>query len=519
MIVLIGFMAAGKSTVGSRLAERLGLPFVDVDEVLAAEAGVPIAAIFATSGESSFRARERAVSARVLEGPEAVVALGGGAVTDPATRARLAECGAVVAHLDVTLEEALRRAPDDGTRPLLAGDTEALYRRRRDVYFRCADVTLDTTGISPEVAAGLLDEVTRRGAPVVRTRGGSYPILVGDGLVDHVAAFVPRARAAEQALVVTHTGLVDAASGAIASLEDAGLPVHVVEVPEGEASKSLDSAARLYDEFARLAARRHDLVVAFGGGVISDLGGFVASTFNRGMPLVTVPTTLLGQVDAAIGGKTGINLARGKNLVGTFHQPVLVLCDVSLLRTLGDEEFRSGLAEVIKYGFIADPEILEVVEARAPDLWARDPDALKQIVGLSAAIKARVVSGDERETGERAILNYGHTFGHAIEQSRGYGDVRHGEAIAVGMMAAAHLARRLGRIDDDAVARHRRVLESVGLPVTATLERSGLEAAWLRDKKFRAGVRFVLLAEIGRAETGVAVSPEDLDWVLERLKS
>ncbi|HYO60974.1 MAG TPA: 3-dehydroquinate synthase family protein, partial [Actinomycetota bacterium] len=268
-----------------------------------------------------------------------------------------------------------------------------------------------------------------------------------------------------------------------------------------------------------LGAHRHDLVVAIGGGVVTDLGGFVASTYHRGMAVVHVPTTLLGQVDAAIGGKTAVNLPQGKNLVGTFHQPRAVVCDVSVLRTLPREEVAAGLAEVVKYGFIEDQDLLGVVEARAGDVFAADPGVLVEIVRRSAAIKAAIVAKDETEGGPRAHLNYGHTFGHAMEHvTAGTGaPLRHGEAVALGMMTAAYAAHQLGRIDEAAVATHRRVLEAARVPVSATFHLADLEEAWRHDKKYRRGVRFVLLAGLGRPEAGVEIDRGTLEKALRRL--
>jgi 3-dehydroquinate synthetase len=230
-----------------------------------------------------------------------------------------------------------------------------------------------------------------------------------------------------------------------------------------------------------------------------------------------VATSLLAQVDAAIGGKTGVNLARAKNLVGTIHQPAVVVCDVDLLATLPRAELVSGLAEVVKYGLIAEPDLLETITTRAGDILAAEPGALVEIVARSAAIKARIVAADERERGERAHLNYGHTFAHAFEHSSGYGVLRHGEAVALGMMAAAHLAHVLGRLPAETVEEHRTALASAGLPTSAAFDPGQLEGAWRLDKKYRRGVRFVLLSELGRPEAGVAAAPAAVHEAIQRL--
>ncbi|MGI8774239.1 MAG: 3-dehydroquinate synthase, partial [Actinomycetota bacterium] len=254
-------------------------------------------------------------------------------------------------------------------------------------------------------------------------------------------------------------------------------------------------------------------------GVVGDLAGFVASTYARGLALVQVPTSLLAQVDASIGGKTAVNLAAGKNLVGTFHQPLAVVADIDTLATLPEEEFVSGMAEVIKYGLIAEPDLLGYVTGNSDALKRRDPAVLQEIVARSAAIKAGIVASDETEQGRRAYLNYGHTFAHAIEHLHGYGALRHGEAVALGMMAAASLARELGHLDDDDVRLHRRSLQALGLPVSAPLEVDDLAVAWQRDKKYRDGVRFVLLQRIGSPVAGIEADRDTIRVALERMTS
>jgi 3-dehydroquinate synthase/shikimate kinase/3-dehydroquinate synthase len=528
MIVLVGFMGAGKTSVGRLLAQHLGLPFVDTDSIVETDAGKSIASIFTDDGEAAFRALERGVVALTLAGPDAVVALGGGAVTDPATCTDLE--WTTVIHLDAPYAESMRRIGADPGRPLLTfADPKALYGERRVVYERVADVTVDT---SQRTAEEVVHEIVARLEPtgsagsddvrrvVVGLGARSYEVSVGAGVTGRADQLLPDTPGAEQVMVVMHPSLERMSGSLLSSLEARGLNVHVVAVPEGEDAKSLETAEALYARFGDADAHRGDLVVSFGGGVICDVAGFVASTYNRGMPVVHVPTTLLAQVDAAIGGKTGVNTNHGKNLVGTFYQPVAVLCDVSLLADLSDEELRSGLAEVCKYGFIADPSLLELLEQRRAGVFARDPEVMMEIVARSAAIKAEIVADDELETtGRRAHLNYGHTFAHAIETTAGFGTVRHGEAVAIGMMAAAYLARELDRLDDDAVMVHRRILGSLGLPVTATLDVEALEQTWKRDKKYRGGVRFVLLSGIGRPESGIEAPRDAVVRAVERLKS
>jgi shikimate kinase / 3-dehydroquinate synthase len=513
VIVLVGFMGAGKTTVGRILAGDLGGAFVDTDDVIAQQAGMSVRAIFDAWGESGFRQFERSVVAEALAGPDGVIGLGGGALTDDGTRRALEEREElIVVHLDVSFDEAMRRVGGDEGRPMLtAGDPRLLYESRRALYEEAATFTVPTDGMRPDaVARAIAAHIGETAAPLVRgvpvsAPGGSYEVVVGAGLLGDLARFIPEIERAEKAFVITHPELRHLADPIVAGLE---MPVEVIDIPAGEASKSLETAHEVYARLAGGAAHRSDLVLGVGGGVVTDIAGFVASTFNRGMRVVHVPTSLLAQVDAAVGGKTGVNLAEGKNLVGTFHQPVAVVCDTRTLRTLPEAELRSGMAEVVKYGLIADPDLLELVTDKAADLFARDERLLLEIVARSVAIKAAIVSEDEREGGRRAVLNYGHTFAHAIEQTSGFEGFRHGEAVAVGMMAAAWLARLLDRLDEEGVAAHRRALEAIELPTTALLDLDRLEQAWKRDKKYDRGVRFVLLSRIGHAEYGIT-APRD----------
>jgi 3-dehydroquinate synthase len=458
MIVLIGFMGAGKTTTGRLLAERLGLPFFDTDALIAGRAGRSISDLFSEHGEATLRTMEREIVAEALTGPDAVVSLGGGAITDPTTCAAL-EWHTVI-HLDVDYPQAMRRVGHDPGRPMLHfADPRALFDARAPIYARLATHVVDMNDTTTEDAVEEIVRVTGLSLPTgparvtvgVGKRG--YPVIVGPDVADDVGNLVDLGTA-RRATVITHKTLAEMAKPLVDSLSDAGLEVELLTVPEGEAAKSLEVAGELLERMAHSGLRRDDLVVGFGGGVVCDLAGFVASTYHRGVSVVQVPTTVLAQVDAAIGGKTAVNLASGKNLVGTFHQPVAVICDVSFLRSLPDEEVRSGLAEVVKYGLIADPSLLEMVSDQAAALIARDEEAFASVVRRSVAIKAAVVAADEREEGGREVLNYGHTFGHAIEHTTG---MRHGEAIAVGMVAAAHLAVDLGLLPEEGIEFHRAI--------------------------------------------------------------
>lgn len=334
----------------------------------------------------------------------------------------------------------------------------------------------------------------------------SYAIHVGSGILGQLGSLLAAAGSG-RAVVIADVAVVEPhAATVVAGLEQAGLDANLLTVPSGEASKSLVEAGRLWESLAQLGIDRQTVVVAVGGGVVGDLAGFVAAGFARGIPCWQVPTTLVAQVDSAIGGKTGINLRAGKNLVGAFWQPRGVIADIDTLATLPNREFISGLAEVVKYGMILDADFFAWLEDNATAVVTREPAAIGHIVRRSAELKAFVVERDEREqTGLRACLNYGHTFAHAFETATGYGTLLHGEAVSLGMVAAARLAADLGRIDEAVATRQRRLLEQFGLPVvTDTLHGISddtLLAIMARDKKALHGrLRFVLPDRIGQVE-------------------
>jgi 3-dehydroquinate synthase len=343
-----------------------------------------------------------------------------------------------------------------------------------------------------------------------------YDVAVGAGLLHRIGELVPVPPHARRAAVVA-SGVPCRryAPVVVDGLTGLGLRVDVVELPDGEHAKNLDTLAACYAAFAHLPLGRDDLVVALGGGVTGDLAGLAAATWNRGVALVQVPTTLLAQVDAAIGGKTAVDLPEGKNLVGAFHQPIAVVADTSVLRTLPARQWRSGLAEVVKYGFIADPVLLDLLERHAGEAVSDDLALVEDLVRRSVEVKARVVAGDEREAGERAFLNYGHTVGHAIEALGRYETYLHGEAIALGMVFAARLGERLGVSEPGLAERTCAVLTSLGLPTGGvTFDVGAMWEVLRRDKKVRGGVRFVLCERPGRP---VLVEQPDVATVNEVL--
>jgi 3-dehydroquinate synthase len=358
----------------------------------------------------------------------------------------------------------------------------------------------------------------------------SYEIRVVSGRTAEFGRFVRDAldatwagRSCRSALIVTDEHLADLRilDGYRDALAGVGIDPAVEALPPGEATKSLGNASRLFDKLVSMNADRHTVVIAVGGGVIGDLAGFVAATYARGIPLVMIPTTLLAQVDSSVGGKVGVNHPGAKNIIGAFHQPSAVWIDTDTLHTLPDRELRCGLAEVVKYGVILDEPFFRDLEDRGDAILARDHAMLRRIVARSCELKASVVSRDEREeTGLRTVLNFGHTIAHAIESVAGYdGPYQHGEAVAVGMVAEARLAERLGRVGPDVVGRIEGLLHHLGLPTSAPgLDAGRLLAAMRRDKKNRAGrIRFVLPRSIGRVELTDDAGEAEVRAVLDSL--
>ena len=524
--VLVGFMGAGKTTVGHIVAERLGQPFVDSDVLIEQRLGRSIRDIFVTEGEPYFRELEHATVAELVRGEEAVIALGGGAVEDPRTRAVLRN--ARVIYLRVGYDEAMSRVQGDEYRPMLhRPDLDGLYQKRLPVYEDLSVLTIDTDGRRPDaVAREVLEELTRlpalppdsNGSSVFVTPvGGTYYAHVGRGLTGHVGALLPALPEVERGLIIESTGDEAVAARVAGGFEEAGIPVHRVALPDTQASKTFQTAEYLADEFAARALHRDDLVIAVGGEAIGDIAGFAAATFNRGMRLALVPTTLAAQADSAVGGKNAINLGLGRNLVGTIHQPVVVISDIEVACANAARGFKAGLAEIAKHALISPSDLLAYLPGARQAIVDRDPDAVCAAATRSVEIKADIVSRDERERGDRLFLNYGHTFAHAIEHVRDSAADDQGESVALGMMAAAYLSFRQGRVPASVVDQHRQLIAGLGLPVSGEFKLQDLQQAWMRDKKYRHGTRFVVLNALGRPESGVTADDATLTQVLQDL--
>lgn len=347
----------------------------------------------------------------------------------------------------------------------------------------------------------------------------SYVIKIGGGLLDTIGRECGRAQLGKRCAIISDRNVAPLFGRTVKeSLARAGFESEMVVVPAGETSKSVKWVEKCYDQLAAHRLERKSFIVALGGGVVGDLAGFVAATYLRGIPFVQVPTTLLAQVDSSVGGKVGVNLKAGKNLVGAFHQPKLVLCDLDTLRTLPMREYRSGLAEVIKYGIICDAELFEGLERDMEKLLRRDAKALGDVVARCCEIKAEVVAQDETESGLRATLNFGHTIGHGLEAISKYGKYLHGEAISIGQVAATKLSREILGLPQQDMERIGNLFDRAGLPTKIALnqgQRKKLLAAMKLDKKVSAGeIKFVLARRIGEVEFGQKVPMGSIEKVL-----
>lgn len=526
VITIVGFMGAGKTTVGHILADRLGLPFVDTDVFIEQRYGRAITDIFAAEGEEHFREIEHRTINELVRGSEAVLALGGGAIEDPRTQAVLRNT--TVVYLTVSYAEAMSRVHQDTYRPLLRHENlSQIYGRRLAVYGSVAAVTVSTDGRRPDaVAQDALRELNRlpvtpkgTSSVLVTPVGGSYNAHIGAGILDHTGELLPDPSDAERAVIVRSARDGQAADRVARSISLLGLKVDDVTVDDSERAKTFATAQYLAGELADRAVHKDDLVIAVGGEAVCDLAGFVAATYNRGTRLALVPTTLAAQADSAIGGKNALNMPQGRNLVGTIHQPVAVVADVEAACANIQFGFEDGLAEIVKHALISQGDLRHVLARLSGRAVAGDAEAVLELVVRSVEVKADIVSRDERAQGERVILNYGHTFAHAIEYALDSDGDDHGRALSLGIMAAGHLSRRQGRVGDNVVEAHRDLLAGAGLPTRARLRADSLRSAWLRDKKYRHGVRFVVLNGLGRAESGVAASDEVLRAVLDDLAS
>ena len=528
-------MGSGKTTVGRALAKKLNKRFIDSDHEIEARTGVSIPVIFEIEGEVSFRQREAEVIRDLTAQDGIVLATGGGAILNSDSRRYLQERGTVI-YLHASINSILQRTRNDKNRPLLRTadprkKLEELESQRHPLYQEIADLVIETGRPNVQyLVQNILDKLPRsnvserfpqKNLSMHKTEAGfhtlnvelgdrSYPITIGADVLNDASVLSDRIKG-KNVVIVTNTVVAPLYLSSLEKeLRSLGKTCSAVILPDGEEHKHWGSLMMIFDHLLEQKCDCKITLIALGGGVIGDMTGFAAATYMRGVPFVQIPTTLLSQVDSSVGGKTGINHPLGKNMIGAFYQPQAVIADTSTLNTLPDNELSAGLAEIIKHGAIIDLAFFEWLEANMVKLRARDEQALAYAVIRSCEIKADVVRQDERESGLRAILNFGHTFGHAIESGLGYGKWLHGEAVGCGMIMAADLSCRLGYIDFVTKTRIKQLVEAAGLPVIAP---DLGEQRWLElmevDKKNEGGqIKFILLKPLGHSV--ITNVPEDL---------
>ncbi len=509
IVYTYGPPGSGKTTIGRELASQLNYSYLDLDDEIQKQAGKPIPEIFAADGEAGFRGLEfkvlrQVVTPTIAGSKNLVLALGGGALLDPANRVFVESHGRVL-FMDVPVELLLHRLTRTATqRPLLAESVEErlslLLARRSDHYASFtnridASLPVQQAAWQAQVILGVF-RVTGMGPDYeVRVIPGGLP-EIGDMLRPHQAD-------GRVALVCDETVAGLHAAAVVGSLEAAGYLVHSIVIPPGEANKTISTVNSLWDGFLRAGIERGSTVLALGGGVVGDLAGFAAATYLRGVRWACLPTTLLAMVDASLGGKTGADLPQGKNLVGAFHAPAFVLADPQVLDTLPEIELRSGLAEVVKHGVIADPTLFAICAQG----WNAVHAQRDEIIRRAIAVKVQVIKEDPFEGGRRAALNLGHTLGHAVEQASGF-QLKHGEAVAIGTLFAARLSRSLGLAEVGVPEAITEVLNGLGLPVEipSWIGREQIRQAMGFDKKKASGrLRWVLPVRIGEVLVGVDV--------------
>ncbi|HSC88444.1 MAG TPA: 3-dehydroquinate synthase [Polyangiaceae bacterium] len=511
-LLLNGFMATGKSTVGRLVAERLSAQFVDLDALIERVAGTSIASLFAERGEAGFRALEAEQLDDLLRadgGYPLVVSLGGGSLLDRSRRVELLfRCVVVTltASPDEIVRRALRQEGSGAARPLLSGGdpderVRFLLEQRAAAYAECHGRVATDGRTLEDIASDVVDIVRRDPVPVAAGLA-SYTVDIGSDLTErHLPRLLGRSSGT---LLVTdeNVGVLHGAAVRRAQREQSGPSAEIVLEP-GEEHKNLAGLERIFEVAYEHNLDRNATFVGLGGGVVTDMTGFAAATWVRGVRWVGLPTTLLSMVDASVGGKTAVDFRTAKNAVGAFWQPSGVICDVRTLETETDRAFTGALSEVVKTALVGDPGLFTLLEERADAVARRDPEVITQLVERSVRVKARVVSLDERESGLRATLNLGHTIGHALESSGGYSALTHGEAVSLGLVAALRLGEQLGETPAALTARTLGLLERLGLP--KRLGRDELRDATRligHDKK-RSGnaVRFVFARELGDVTT------------------
>lgn len=506
-ILLYGPSGSGKSTVGKILGNRLAIPWFDLDAEIERSVGTSIETFFAAKGELAFRDIESAALDRILkENFSSVISLGGGALLNDQNRQKAEKSGRVIV-LSGSIETLLTRLmADEYVRPLIKADprqrlTDLLARR--EAHYSSFGESVQTDGFSPEEIASQLQ--IRLGRFKISGMDKSYDVIIEPGALEQLGNMLQQRQLHAPAALVCDSHVEPLyASRCLASLQSARIEVKMVTIPAGEEHKTIQTITSIWNGFLQAEVERGSVIIALGGGVTGDLTGFAAATYLRGIPWVNVPTTLLAMVDSSLGGKTGADLPQGKNLIGAFHAPSLVLSDPLTLATLPDAELRSGLAETLKHSVIADPVLYQQLKTGG---WPQETNAITSLIRRAVAVKAAVIEADPYEKGLRQALNFGHTVGHGIETASNY-RLSHGECVAIGMVIETRLAEKIGLAKQGLSDKIGYTLSKLGLPVCvpSEIDRSAIRNAMSLDKKRSCKhIHFALPEAIGKMRTGVVI--------------
>jgi shikimate kinase/3-dehydroquinate synthase len=513
-LILIGFMGSGKDSVGKEISKRTNLTFLSMDDYIEFKEKRTINKIFEESGEDYFRKTEKKILAEIKNIKNVVIATGGGIVKDEKNRNILSKMGKVV-YLYANLNAVKNRLKKDKTRPLIKDRDNIINiyneRMKKGVY-EFADKKIDTSSIIPEqVAKKIIKEfkIKTEGKEgslktlKVKTESRIYPIHIGYDFFAGNKSLIDLKTKSDKTAIISNPMVGALYVDEIEKiLIKEGIKPWICIIPDGEKHKTLDNVKAVYDFMLKENFDRSATILAVGGGVIGDLAAFVASTYKRGIHLIHIPTTLIAQTDSSIGGKTGVDHPLGKNMIGTFYQPDMVLIDIKKLLTLPEKEFRNGLAEVIKYGIVNDATLFDILEKKQEKIFNRDIDLLKEIVMKCVQIKKKIVEEDEKEEkGIREVLNYGHTIGHIIEALTGYSKYSHGQAVAMGMVKEAELARRENTLSKNDFSRIKKLIDNYDLPtsIPGNIKNNDMKNYVAQDKKVRKGkIRLPVPTRIGK---------------------
>ncbi len=511
-LILVGFMGAGKDSVADEIEKKSELKKLSTDDYIEYGEGLKITEIFKRYGETYFRKLESKALRRIVNLKNIVLATGGGLPVSPENRKLLKKMGKII-YLQAEIETIRKRLKNDNERPLLKEkNLEFLFSQRKGVY-DFADYIVNTSKNSPsEIAKKIIKKFKIRGKAEkekyfetiqVKTLMKEYSIHIGKNILKNLPEYIKKTVNKTNRILVLSDPLISSLylKDLLSILENDYRTFYLI-IKEGEKRKNLGSIKKIYDFMLRERFSREDTIIALGGGVIGDMAGFAASTFKRGMRFVQIPTTLLSQVDSSVGGKTGVNHRDGKNMIGTFYQPDIVLIDTEFLKTLPDKNLKEGISEIIKYGVIKDKKLFELLENKKEKILSLEPEIIGELISRSLKIKAEIVEKDEREEeGIREILNFGHTIGHIVESETGYSKYSHGEAVAIGMAEETKIAMKKKYTTDDTVKRIIDLLKAYKLPVNLpeNLKKQNIIEKISQDKKVRNGkLRVPVVREIGK---------------------